>query len=242
MRWELNIEFLEQGNIFFFYKPKRGVDEVHGLGDISRFYFVLDPYGGKNIRFIVLGPKKMPSVSDGQDRAWGFVEKVGGRGFAVTNPQRTRPFARGARPAGEGIYAIVKHADHTHLVYSLELPARVGEVQKTLNISREASFIFIVKHPDASVASAIDRQQPEPSDKGFVQQFGSRRYIPVNPPELLDYEGAMLLIIGVNDELASLGLSVNKNKETEETADIFRELKVNKDRHPTDPLLKGKWK
>jgi hypothetical protein len=242
-KWQVATEFLEEGNIYFFYKPKRGIAEVTGINDISRFYFVLDPYESKQIRFIVMGPKKLPSVANGKERAWGLVEKVGGRGFITTEKQTESEQKRSARAAGEGIYAIVRHIDHTHLVYSLELPVRLGEVQKALGIARQASYIFIIKHPDAPTPAS---QQPVPqskvSDENFLHQFGTRRYIPVDPPNLLDYQGATILAIGVSDELRPLGIQANKDKETEDTADIFNKLRMDRKRHATEPLIKGKWK
>ncbi len=243
--WQVNVSFLEQGNIYFFYKPKKGIPLVRGLADVSRFYFVIAPYGGKRIRFIVMGPKRMPSVDDGREKAWGFVEKVGGRGFAVDNPEDSQPRIRGnARPAGEGLYAIVKHADHTHLVYVLELPQRSGDVQHALNIEREANYVLIVSHPrnTSTVVPDMEGRPKQTYDAELLERFGSRRYIPADPPGLMDYEGSMLYVIGVNDALSTLGVSVDKDRETEQTADIFAQLKVNKDRHPTEPLLKGKWK
>ena len=39
---------------------------------------------------------------------------------SLRKPPRNPP----ARPAAEGIYAIVRHGDHTHLAYVIELPQR----------------------------------------------------------------------------------------------------------------------
>lgn len=243
--WHFNITFLEEGNIYFFYKPKKGRDEVRGLIDISRFYLVLDPYGGKGLRFLILGPKKMPGIDDGQDRAWGYIEKVGGRGF-MTGPKPKYRFTGQARPAGEGVYAIVRHAQHTHLVYSLELPHRLGEVQKTLNINREGSYICVIKHPDAALPQdprgrEFIKRQYARYNVSLTDKFQNRRYIPLDPPSFLDHEGTMVYLIGVSDNVGRLGLTVNKNRETEETADIFRQLQLNKSLHPIKPLLKGNW-
>ena len=244
IRWELSVKFLEQGNIFFFYKPKKGVEEVKEFEDVGRFYFVLDPYGEKQIRFVVMGQKKMPSVTDGHERAWGFIEKVGGRGFMVSSKQKVVSVSGNARPVGEGLYAILHHIDHTHLVYVLELPRKLGEVQKAFNIERQANYIFIIKHPNTPLppGALLPSSKGEPKNENFIKEFGTRKYIPVNPPSLLDYEGAMVFMIGVNDELAKLGMQVNKDIETEGSADIFQELKMSKKRHPIEPLMKGTWK
>lgn len=43
---------------------------------------------------------------------------------------------------GEGIYRILRHVDHTPLVYALDLPDEPDEVQRTLNLEEEASYIL----------------------------------------------------------------------------------------------------
>jgi hypothetical protein len=34
---------IEQGDIFFFYRPKVGTEEVKGIKDVQRFYMVTKP-------------------------------------------------------------------------------------------------------------------------------------------------------------------------------------------------------
>lgn len=214
-KFNVDIELLEQGDIYFFYKPKKDAKEVSGLEDIGRFYFVTQPTIGR-YRFIVMGGKQMPTVSDGGKKSWGIIQKIGGRGFYVSTEGKMKKGS--ARPAGEGIYALVRHNDHIHLAYSLELPKRLGIPQKSLNIYREGNYIFIVR-------------PPEGVRKPFAPAY----------PENLGHEGSEILLIGVNSDLTKLGLKANKERETEESADIFNQLKVDKSRHPTDSLFKGKW-
>jgi hypothetical protein len=222
--WSVTINILEQGHLYFFYKPKKYVGEVKGLQDIGRFYLVMDP-ADSGLRFLVLGPKRMPMAGDGTERAWGFIEKVGGRGFEVLPQNAGLPSRKGqARPAGEALYALVAHGSHTHLVYMLELPKRIGEVQRVLNIQQSGNYIIVTKQPWTQY--------------GTVR---SRTYLPANPPSLLDKERTNVLLIGVDEAPASLGVSIDKEKESEATADIFRQLKVNKHRHPIQPLMTGRW-
>lgn len=214
-KFSVDIELLEQGDIYFFYKPKKDVSHVTSINDISRFYFVLQPQIGPN-RFIVMGGKQMPTVTDGGKKTWGILQKVGGRGFYTSKTGKVNK--KSARPLGEGIYALVKHQDHVHLAYSLELPKRLGEVQKSLNIYRQGNYIFIIR-PTEGVKNIF-----EPAFPTFLEQ-----------------EGAEIMLIGVNSDLSKLGLKAQKDKEDEDTADIFTQLKVDKSRHPTKPLFKGKW-
>jgi hypothetical protein len=42
-------EILEQGDVFFFYRPRVGVEEVRGLDDVQRFFCMLEP-DGRDVR------------------------------------------------------------------------------------------------------------------------------------------------------------------------------------------------
>ena len=68
------------------------------------------------------------------------------------------------RPAGEGVYALFLHDNHTHLAYVLELPLIPGEVQKAFNIKPEGRFVIAVKNPEATSPPGVgleDECQPE---------------------------------------------------------------------------------
>lgn len=55
------IETLEKGNIYFFYRPKVDVaDEISKAEDVQDFYFVLGPESGKRYRIINMGRDRMP--------------------------------------------------------------------------------------------------------------------------------------------------------------------------------------
>lgn len=38
-----------------------------------------------------------------------------------------------------------------------------------------------------------------------------------------------------------LGIGLETEDESESTAEIFNDLRLEKSQHPTEPLLKGKW-
>ncbi len=42
-----NSTIIEQSDIFFFYRPKIGIDEVEGIEDVQRFYIVTSSLRGK---------------------------------------------------------------------------------------------------------------------------------------------------------------------------------------------------
>lgn len=224
-KWKLDIRFLEQGNIYFFYKPRRDIESVQGFQDVSRFYFVLDPFSESLPRYIVMGNKKMPNMNDGNKSVWGFIQMVGGRGFKTYNKLTTKRLRNASRPAGEGIYLIVSHRNHTHLLYSLELPENPGEVQRAFSIQKEANYVFLNRPTENSPTS------PEEPFSNFTRV--SSQY--------LDRRGTEILLVGVGSDIGRLGISAKKDYETLNTADIFSSLEVDRERHPTDALITGEW-
>jgi hypothetical protein len=147
---------IECGDIYFLYRPAVGVDEAHGFKDVRRLYILLKPWGTQIYRLLIVGRKKLPAPEE-HDRFWAFVwrvfkdraglnEELGYEEYQTkTRGVRKIPLAR---PAAEGIYTIVRHGDHTHLAYFLELPKHEGPVERELNIKREASYIIAVKNPE----------------------------------------------------------------------------------------------
>ena len=151
---------------------------------------------------------------------------------------------RSARPAGEGVYALARHGNHTHLLYSLELPVEPDEVQRELHIGKQGSYLLSVKNPRATSPPSVgldeERKAEFPDD--LQDLFGGRRFIPLGTSEFLDYEGAELLLTGTDEGPAEeLDVNLSPECETEETANLFQELEMDRDRHPVEPLLTGKW-
>ena len=49
----LEPEVLEQGDIYFFYRPKKDADEVKGIEDVRRFFMVTAPEKSENTKEMV---------------------------------------------------------------------------------------------------------------------------------------------------------------------------------------------
>ena len=151
-------DVLEAGHIYFFYRPRVQHEEAEGLGELERSYIVLRPRDKRVWRLLTVGRKRLPMIGK-HERVWAFVDKVGHSPEEVedaldreryetkTRGERVRPEAR---PAGEGVYALVRHERHTHLAYELEFPKRPGAVQEELKIEETASYVVAVKNPEAS--------------------------------------------------------------------------------------------
>jgi hypothetical protein len=242
-------KILERGDIFFLFRPNAAEFAPEGLLDIRRFYMVLHPEGDDRFRLIAIGKKKLPASREDGQRNWGFVDGV------FRTPEKLLQAAGGlsgsmeareenARPAGEGVYAIVLHGNHTHLAYVLELPLTPGEVQQAFNITPEGRFVLAIKNPEAisppGVGLETERQAVFPEE--LTARFADRRWVPVDPPKFLDYEGAELVLIGGRDDLGEdLGINLKAHPGDEETAEVFRDLHLGKSERSIKPLFEGVW-
>jgi hypothetical protein len=153
-------EILEQGDIYFFYRPKKGAEEVKGIEDVRRFFMVTAPEQENNnnksqlYRLFVIGKKSLPEIRKSEARAseryWARVGGIFTDPNELTKELFSDEFRKGdaARPVGEGKYAIVKHQNHAELAYILEMPKEPGEAQRELGIEKEASYIVSVINLD----------------------------------------------------------------------------------------------
>ncbi len=258
-------EIIEHGDLFFFYRPKIDAKQVKELEDIQRFYMVTSTEkNGKppseNIhRLFLLGQKQLPEIVEGKstskERNWALNI------FTTSNPEDIRKElmpaeytteTRGERrieaatPAGEGKYSIVRHHNHTELAYILELPEVPGPTQKEFEIKKEASYIISVKNPDIQVPGFAAFSEPEKKPdypKHLKEMFGERRWIDVQDANLLNYENTQLLLIGARkkDVEEELGIDIDEEKESQRSADLFKELKVRREQVPLKPIFEGRF-
>ncbi|MDP9382774.1 MAG: hypothetical protein M3Q29_22050 [Chloroflexota bacterium] len=245
---------IERGDIYFFYRPRKGEEHPTGLDEIQRAYFILSPKKGGKHRLLVLGHKKLPEIvpgeTSGEERVWAFIAAVSedprdllkDLGAAVEGGEESETSEQLPRPAGEGKYALVGHEDHTHLAYALELPRDPGPVQEELDIGKQASYVISVKNPEQRTRRAGLDEAPE-YPKELRELFGKHNWIAVRRPELLDYENVQVLLIGAReDPEKELGVKLSPEKETEASAEIFSDLKLDREREPVAPLTKGEWR
>jgi hypothetical protein len=213
---------LEHGDLFFFYRPRLDTGRIDDLDDVQRFFFVLEPDTPRLFRRLVVGRKRLPDPT-AHERVWAFVAEV------AQNSEVGARVQPAARAAAEARYSIVEHDGHTHMVYALELPRRRGNVQKSLGIEREASFIVAVANPDAPVPRGTGLPSRERADfpKRLLELFRGRRFAPLNPPDFLDYEGAEIILIGAaEDAERELGIDFDTRRERLESADLVRDLRI----------------
>jgi hypothetical protein len=251
-------EILEQGDIFFFYRPKVRSEQVRGIEDIRRFFMVLAPDEEQELdkiyRLFVIGKKSLPEIRESEarssERYWARVGGIFEDPKELANDLQSDEFRKGdaARPVGEGKYAIIKHRDHAELAYILELPKEPGEAQKELGIEKEASYIITVINPNKPAPKGYPSAEESPTyPDSVLKEFSANEdFIPLSKNlKLIDYQNAQIILIGsregrdvIKNEMA-IEIEENENQQ-EQTAEIFTKLKIQRDKVPTKPLIEGK--
>jgi hypothetical protein len=258
-------EILEQGDIYFFYRPKKAA-EVKGIEDVRRFFMVTAPEkensnnNSQLFRLFVIGKKSLPEVRKTEarvsERYWARVGGIFKDANELTKELSSDEFRRGdaARPVGEGKYAIVKHhQNHTELAYILEMPKEPGEAQKELGIEKEASYIISVINPRKPAASSVADGGKYPSTEEIpmypeelLEEFGDDdTFVPLSrDTRFIDYQNAQILLTAAREGRdvikRDIGIEIVEEDETQQSADIFNKLKVRKDQVPIRPLTEGK--
>lgn len=248
---ERETEVLEEGDIFFLYRPRVEREDPANIGDVQRFEMVLRPHGGEKVRLLIVGRKRLPET-ERHERHWGFVEAITDkardleselRGKSYETATRGERWQPAARPAGEGVYAITLEDGRMHLSYALELPEKPGEVQDAFRIAQEASYALSIKNPEKGKPANAGLREEDEADypKKLQEEFRGRRFAREDV-HLLDYEGAEFILIGArSDPESEYGLDLGPEHEDYEHAEIIRRLRMVKSRHPVKPLFDGRW-
>lgn len=179
---------LEKGVIYFFFRGRVGINEPSNVSEIARSYIVLRPIpigtklgegpigDERNIRMLSL-PKKVLPVSP-KDRFMMFVEKTNTSLEDVKQQLSSSDYSTktagvrhtpAATPIGEGVYAIIKTGQETHLAYILTIPSEIGEVQQGVGLRQRGSYLTSTKNPtSAAPANASLPQGPKyPKEYAF---------------------------------------------------------------------------
>ncbi|GAA5852860.1 hypothetical protein JCM8547_004712 [Rhodosporidiobolus lusitaniae] len=243
---------LEKGHIYFLYRPKVETNDPQSIDDIQRFHFLLVPEDSKLHRLIAVGKKQLPDASQGGRPMWGEVFNIGedlkalkealGPSTYETKTRGTR-HQPGARVTGAGAYVLhstenppenssnMSAVYHTHLAYELAIPHEIGEVQEALHIESTGSFTLQVKNPDSATTNPIVGNQPKSKHPQFppaLKELFTTKYIPTDPPALLDYPGAELLLIPSKHSAAE-AVGENAKKELdEEEKELEKEIEGEK--------------
>lgn len=247
-------DILEAGHIYFFYRPRVEEEDPDSPRDIQQFSAVLSPYDKKVYRLLQMGRRRMPDPQKaGRERFWGFVDQVTDRPDPIdeslkeqtygtkTRGERRRP---AARPVGQGVYHLLRHDDHTHLAYELEVPDETREVQRQLNIDSDASYIIAVKNPEAGAprSAGLKEERQAKYPKKLQGLFRGRRFAECDPPDFLDRSGTEFLLTAASADVPEeLGIDIDTHREDSAEKEIFQDLKLDRSEHPVEPLFAGTW-
>lgn len=174
-------EVVERGDISFFFRPAvQAADAVVTTLGVQSLFFVLSSEHGLHRR-IRVGKKHMPTRGK---RFWARVERTGSLQRVLGDlmedehyPTKTRGhrYQPGARPIAQGCYAFVRHDDHIHLEYRIDLfePEAPDEVRP----AEAASHVVL-----------------------FEATGGKRAtWSTVGEPSRLDLAGEELVLVGVDE-------------------------------------------
>lgn len=181
-----------------------------------------DAPGGKGVYWA--------SVTAVGDDLHGLEQGLGERSYETKT--RGERHEGPARLAGRGVYAIVNtrgktvSRNATHFGYHLSHPSEGGEVQLELGIHTASSFVLQVKNPEAEPGSFGQRiglpagrraKYPEGILRYvFEKETRGRsyglRFVPCNCIDLLDYEGAELLLIAARSGTGGTDESLGESR------------------------------
>jgi hypothetical protein len=259
-------QILEQGDIYFFYRPKKNSQEVKDIDDIRRFFMVTAPEnndsniegkggGGKNkrqfFRLFVIGKKSLPEIRKSEARAseryWARVGGIFEDKDELTKELFSEEFRKGdaARPAGMGKYVIAEHQKHAEIAYILGTPDQPGEAQKELGIEKEARYIISVINPNTPTPTGYPSAEESPKypDKVLKKFNDSENFVSLsNNTELINYLNAQIILIGAGEgkDTINKDLGISIEVEKGKNDDIFKKLNIKKGQVPTKPLTEGK--
>lgn len=125
----------------------------------------------------------------------------------------------------EGKYLIVEHQGHTHFCYQIINPAELKKEQKAFNLQKHDDYLISIKNPQQSPPAGIGlgEQQKAHFPPEIQEKFANHRFINLDDPQLLDYEGAEIL------------LTIQPRQELTER---YEDLQTCWDKIPTDDLVK----
>ena len=107
--------------------------------------------------------------------------------------------------AAEGIYALLKYRDNTHLIYALDYPVRQSGFLEEMGVSQEGGYVANVRNPETG---GNGRHSGFPGH--LLERFRGRDLIPVDPVEFLDEVGAeMVLTDAMRDPDEDMNLEFN---------------------------------
>jgi len=259
------VNSLERGHIFFFYRPKVGKETTHNFAEVQKTYIILYPEtkGINHCRLLIVPKKKLPDVNKKSDKVFSFVDHVGTIDDVVSflrdTEYSTKAGAKrkqaGARLVARGVYLLANHKEpksketfnnHVHLAYVLTHPAEPTPLQKDFKIMDEGDFIVQVKNPSEKSSFVQHTEMPKEDIKKL---FAEHKFVPLNPPEMIEFKGAEIILIAAHhypQELEQYAEKLEKTALWEKHHVNLKKIRTELHLAKNDPdmnlnPLQGKW-
>jgi len=86
-------------------------------------------------------------------------------------------------------------------------------------------------------------KKESPCPASIKEKFGDMRRIIAEDPDILNYENAHVLLLDARkkDVQEELGIDLNEERETADTAELFKKLQPRKEKVPLKSLPKGEF-
>ena len=245
------MDVLERGKVYFFFRAE--VEEAVEKQEAQRMFVVLVPDEPQRYRLLIIRRRRFFQESE-IDRTSGFVDVVSGEPKCVED--RLAPEARdrkisgeshfpALRPIGEGVYRIIRHDDHTHFAYVLELPKATGGAQASFILENQANYIISMKNPQQRSRFVMDLHQSADLPKRLEKKIGDRQFCEADPPDFLNHEGIEFVLIASGERIVAdrdieeFGIKLQPELERTIRAAIFHDLKTEISGHPPNLFLRG---
>lgn len=200
---------LQEGNIYFFLRPKVEIDNVSNLEDTQHALLLLQPKDTSKYILLVMGKKHLPEESG--ESYFSFVDEIYSSAEEAKNNLQEKYYTtktRGKRKApgairvGYGSYIIFSYKEHSYLAYKLIEPKVIKGIPSLFKLKRSDSFIIQVKNTNKYPhlgEKDINRKAPD-FPKELSELFHDHKFIPLQV-DLLYYKRAELLLISRNKNI-----------------------------------------
>lgn len=253
---------LETGTIYLFARlpveePEELSDPAVGLDGFRNLYIVLSPYDQPRFRLIsarrndILNPRAsgvrsyraaVDAVEEDPRKLTSYLRE-GPYDFETEEPE----VQAAVRRIGEGAYRILRHGNHTHLIYVLAQPEEHDDAQEELQIAGEASYIVGIENPKKAMRPNVESPEEGVPDypralfpRALAERLRGHAYGALDPPDYLNFEGAHFLLSS-DPEVTSdtLGVDLDAEDERESVEGILRDLRLRNTEFPIHALLEG---
>lgn len=236
------------GTIYFLYRPKVEHQTAQNLEDVQRLTLVLKPDNAEQYVKISIGKKRLPQ---NQETYFSLVDTVTNnldsllsllKSETYTTATRGQQKLPGMRCIGEGKFLLIQHQGHTHFIYQLSKPQKIGPVQEAFNLRLKDDFIVAIKNPSKASPphAGLPPQQKANFSQKLAEKFDDYSFIPLIPADFLYYEGEEIIWLAKQAKYLE-AQEISQCLEAIQEQEIVVKLKKTVDAKSIAPLIDKQW-